>query len=112
MVKKIIITERQVQVIKKNIIENDMHENLVERMVADLNNNYEPMMGVMREDGEYREEPMVKIKVDNTETSIKRLYQYFKKKYKLGNEFTQQVIKDWMFGKIKDNRLSKNVSIN
>lgn len=93
-------------------MENNMHETLVEKLVADLNSNYEPMLGIVREDGEYYEEPMVKIKVDNTETTIKELYEYFKKKYKLGDEFTKQVIKDWMFGKIKDNKLSKNVPIN
>jgi hypothetical protein len=112
MGRTIIINERQLQVLKRSIMENNMHETLVEKLVADLNSNYEPMLGIVREDGEYYEEPMVKIKVDNTETTIKELYEYFKKKYKLGDEFTKQVIKDWMFGKIKDNKLSKNVPIN
>jgi hypothetical protein len=112
MATKLIITERQLGVLKAFLNENNAHTHLVEKLVADLNANYEPMLGVIREDGEYFEEPMVKVKVDENSITPKELYEYFKKKYKLGNEFTQQVIKDWMFGNIKDNRLSKNVAIN
>lgn len=108
---KLIITERQLGIIKKVITENSMHSDLVERLVKDLDANYEPMLGIMREDGEYYEEPMIKIKADESETSVKDVYDYFKKKYKLGDRFTQQVIKDWMFGNIKDNKLSKNVPL-
>lgn len=107
---KLIITERQLEVLK-NLQENNFHSSLVEKLVNDLNRNYEPMIGVVREEGEYYEEPMVKIKVDGTSTTPKDLYEYLKAKYKLGTEFTQQVIKDWMFGNIKDNRLSKNVPL-
>lgn len=112
MATKLIITERQLGVIKSFLNENNAHAHLVEKLVADLNANYEPMLGVIREDGEYLEEPMVKVKMDENSITPKELYEYFKKKYKLGDEFTQQVIKDWMFGNIKDNRLSKNVAIN
>jgi hypothetical protein len=38
--------------------------------------------------------------------------EYFMKKYRLGEAFTQQVIKDWMFGTHDGNKLSKNVAIN
>lgn len=105
---KLIITERQLGVIK----ENNFHASLVEKLVRDLNANYEPMIGIMREEGEYHEQPMIKVKLDNRSITPKDLFEYFKKKYQLGTEFTQQVIKDWAFGTIKDNRLSRNVPIN
>lgn len=108
---KLIITERQLDIIKQVITENNMHSDLVETLVKDLDANYEPMLGIVREDGEYYEQPMIKIKADDSETTVKDVYEYFKKKYKLGDRFTQQVIKDWMFGNIKDNRLSKNVPL-
>lgn len=112
MCAKLIITERQLSVIKNHLTENTHHEHLVEKLVSDLNANYEPMLGVMRENGEYREEPMVKVKVDEDSITPKQLYEYFKKKYKLGDEFTKQVIRDWMFGTLKGNKLSKNVAVN
>jgi hypothetical protein len=109
---KLIITERQLDVIKKHLNENDAHSHLVEKLVKDLNANYEPMLGIVREEGEYFEEPMIKVKVDEESITPKELYEYFKRKYKLGDEFTKQVIRDWMFGTIKGNKLSKNVAIN
>jgi len=105
---KLIITERQLGLIK----ENNFHSSLVEKLVSDLNANYEPMLGVMREEGEYYEHPMIKVKIDDRAITPKELFEYFKKKYRLGNEFIQQVIKDWAFGNIKDNKLTKNVTIN
>lgn len=109
---KLIITESQYNRLLGRINESSHHENLVEMMLSDLNANYEPMIGIVREDGEYFETPMIKIKVDETEITPRELYEYFKKKYKLGDDFTKQVIQDWAFGKIKDNQLSKNVPIN
>lgn len=109
---KLIITENQYNKLLKFISENNFHEKLVEMMVSDLDMNYEPMLGIMREDGEYFEEPMVRIKVDKSEITPKELFEYFKKKYKLGDDFTKQVIQDWMFGNIKNNMLTKNVPIN
>lgn len=109
---KLIITEKQLDALRKHINENKSYDSLVEQLVNDLNKNYEPMLGIMREDGEYHEEPMIKIKVDETEITPKDLFEYFKKKYNLGDDFTQQVIRDWMFGTLDGNRLSKNVPIN
>lgn len=109
---KLIITENQYSKLLKFINENNFHEKLVEMLVSDLDMNYEPMLGIMREEGEYFEEPMVRIKVDKSEITPKELFEYFKKKYKLGDNFTKQVIQDWMFGNIKNNMLTKNVPIN
>ena len=107
---KLIITERQYKILK-NLHETNFHESLVEKLVTDLNTNYEPMIGIMREDNEYHEKPMVKIKVDDTEITPKELFKYLKDKYKLGDKFIQQVISDWMFGTLDGNKLSKNVAI-
>ena len=107
---KLIITERQYNILK-SLNETNFHEALVEKLVSDLNTNYEPMLGIMREGGEYHESPMVKIKVDENEITPAELYLYFRKKYKLGKGFTKQVIRDWMFGTLDGNRLSKNVAI-
>jgi hypothetical protein len=71
------------------------------------------MIGVIRDGGEYHDKPMIKIKIDGSEIEVSDLYKYMKKKYNLGDEFIKQVIKDWMFGTLKDgNKLSKNVAIN
>lgn len=112
MSKRLIITESQYKKLVQHINENNFHEKLVEKLVSDLNMNYEPMIGIVREEGEYFETPMIKIKVDESEITPAELYEYFKKKYKLGDDFTKQVIQDWVFGNIKDNKLSKNVPIN
>ncbi len=109
---KLIITENQYKKILNHLNENGIHQKLVAELVADLNMNYEPMLGVVRENGEYTEEPMIKIKVDEEGITPRELFEYFKKKYKLGDSFIQQVIQDWMFKNIKDNQLTKNVPIN
>ena len=72
---KLIITERQYNILK-SLNETNFHEALVEKLVSDLNTNYEPMLGIMREGGEYHESPMVKIKVDETEITPAELYLY------------------------------------
>lgn len=109
---KLIITEQQYYKLQASLREGSMHENLVELLVNDLNSNYEPMIGMVYENGEYHNIPMVKNKIDETETTVKNLYEYFMKKYGLGEAFTEQVIQDWMYGRIKDNKLSRNVPIN
>lgn len=113
MKKTIIITETQLERLKNFIQEGIVYTKMVERIKKDLDLNYEPSIGVMREGGEYFEEPMVKIKIDGEMITPKALYEYLKYKYKMGDDFTKQIIRDWMFGKInKDNRLSKNVPLN
>ena len=110
---KIIISETQLEHLKRNLLEGEAFTKMVETMRKDLDTNYEPILGVVREGGEYSEKPMFKIKVDGETITPKALYEYLKYKYKMGDDFTKQVIKDWMFDRITDdNRLSKNVSLN
>ncbi len=109
---KMIITEKQLGVLRKYLNENTIYENMVETMVNDLNMNYRPMVAAIREDGEYHDKPMFEVIVDGNQITVKELYEYLKKKYGTGDDFTKQVIKDWAFGTLKNNQLSKNVSIN
>jgi hypothetical protein len=58
------------------------------------------------------ETPMVMVKADEESITPKDLYEYMKYKHKMGDEFTKQVIRDWMFGNITDGYLlSKNVTM-
>ena len=110
--KKIIITEGQLGRLKTRLNEESLQSMVVRQMKEDLDMNYSPISKFMREGGEYYETPMIEIKVDGEVISPKSLYEYMKYKYKMGEEFTKQVIRDWMFGKISDDyMLSKNVSM-
>ena len=109
--KKLIITESQLARLEKNINEG-AHSTLVKRMKEELDKNYEPIAKFVREGGEYREQPMIQVKADGEAITAKDLYEYMKYKYKVGEAFTQQVIRDWVDKKITDDyRLSKNVSL-
>jgi hypothetical protein len=112
MKKRLIITESQLNMLKLSLNEN-AHSSLVKRMKEELDMNYTPIEKFVREGGEYYEKPMVMVKADEEAITPKDLFEYLKYKYKVGEEFTKQVIKDWMFGKITDDyRLSKNVALN
>ena len=82
-------------------------------MKEDLDRNYQPVDKFVREGGEYFEKPMIEVKADGEVITPKALFEYLKYKYKLGEEFTKQVISDWMYGNISDNyMLTKNVPLN
>jgi hypothetical protein len=111
MKKRLIITENQLKRLKTSLTEN-AHSSLIKRMKEELDKNYTPIEKFVREGGEYFEKPMVMINADEEAITPKDLYEYMKSKYKVGEEFTKQIIKDWMFGKITDDyRLSKNVAL-
>jgi hypothetical protein len=110
MKKKLIITESQY---KRIIVESNVYSGIVKQMKEFLDKNYEPVEKFVREGGEYFEKPMIMVKADEEIISPKDLYEYMKYKFKTGDDFTKQVIKDWMFNKITDDySLSKNVSLN
>ena len=113
MKKKLIITEGQLERLKFNLKEGTIHSNIVKQMKEDLDMNYESIENFVREGGEYSEKPMIMVKADQEVITPKSLYEYLKYKYKMGEEFTKQVIRDWMYGKITDDyRLSKNTPMN
>ena len=112
MKKRLIITETQLERLKMSLNET-AHSSLVKRRKEELDMNYTPIEKFVREGGEYYEKPMVMVKADEEAITPKALYEYMKYKYKVGEAFIQQVIKDWMYGKITDDyRLSKNVALN
>lgn len=110
MKKRIIITESQYKRLEHILNESTAHSSVVKQMKTELDANYEPIEKYVREGGEYFEKPMVMVKADKESITPKSLYEYLKYKYKMGDEFTKQVIRDWMYGKISDDYLlSKNV---
>lgn len=110
---RLIIRESQLEYLKKTIQESLVYSRMVERIKKDLDLNYAASIGVVREGGEYFEKPMIKILIDGEMITPKALYEYLKFKYKMGDDFTKQIIQDWVFGKITDDyRLSKNVALN
>lgn len=112
MKKKIIITESQFKRLEKSLKESTAHSSVVKQIKTELDANYEPIEKFVREGGEYFEKPMVMVKADKETITPKSLYEYLKYKYKMGDEFTKQVIRDWMYGNISDEyQLSKNVSM-
>lgn len=111
MKKKLIITESQLSRIL-NINESTVHSTMVKKIKEFLDYGYEPSQAFVREGGEYFEKPMITVKLDDETISPKDLYEYLKEKFKMGDDFTKQVIEDWMFNKIsEDYQLSKNVSM-
>lgn len=112
MKRKLIITESQYERLRQNLQENTVHSNMVRRMKEELDNNYAPIEKFVREGGEYFSEAMIMVKADEEVITPKALFEYFKYKYDLGEDFIKQVIRDWVDGKITDDyRLSKNVPL-
>jgi hypothetical protein len=113
MKQKLIITESQLERLKSSLNESVVHSNMVKRMKEDLDKNYQPIEKFVREGGEYESRAMIMVNADEEVITPKDLYEYLKYKYKMGEEFTKQVIRDWVDGKITDDfRLSKNVALN
>ena len=110
MGKRIKITESQLERLRGIIIESLEYTDTIKKMKEDLDMNYEFTNKFVREGGEYFEEPMIMVKVDEEVITPKALYEYMKYKYKTNEEFAKQVIRDWVDGKITDDyRLSKNI---
>lgn len=113
MNKKLIITESQYNRIFKNMINEGDYEIILDRVLSDLNKNYEKVNAVVKDYHDYRETPMIKVKVDGAVITPKNLLEYLKYSYHgvCGEEFLKQVVDDWYYDKIKDGNLSKNVSL-
>ena len=112
MKKKLIITEKQLESLKMNLNEGLAHSTMVRRMKEDLDAHYQPVERFVREGGEYDTKAMIMVNADEELITPKDLFEYLKYKYKMGEDFTKQVIRDWVDGKITDDfRLSKNVAL-
>lgn len=109
---KIIITESQYARLENLLLEVNAHSVAVRKVKELLDANYEPIEKFVREGGEYFEKPMIMVKTDNEVITPKSLYEYLKYKFGLGDDFTKQIIKDWMNGSITKNfGLSRNVPL-
>ena len=111
--KKIVITERQREILAKfELNEANDYELIIKKIVDDLNLNYEPVVGTYRQGGEYFEKPIVKIKADGQTTTPKELLDYLKFKNKsAGEKLLRQILLDWVNGNLDDYKLSKNVGL-
>jgi len=111
--KRIVITERQREILAKfELNEANDYELMVKKVVDDLNLNYEPVVGTYRQGGEYFEKPIVKIKADGQTTSPKELLDYLKfKNQSVSEKLLRQIILDWVNGDIENYTLTKNVGL-
>ena len=111
MKKKLIITETQLKKLTLKLNET-AHSAMVKKIKEELDANYQPIMKFVRQGGDYRNQPMLEIKLDGEAITPEALFKYLNRKYIVSEEFLQQVIRDWVDGKITDDyRLSKNVSL-
>ena len=111
MKKKLIITETQLKNLTLKLNET-AHSSMVKKIKEELDANYQPIMKFIRQGGDYKNQPMLEVKVDGEAITPEALYKYLNRKYIVGEEFLQQVIRDWVDGTITDDyRLSKNVSL-
>ena len=106
---KIIITEKQ----KDNILENEVVERNVSKIIKFLNKRYEPIIATEKHNDEYKEKPMVKNLIDENILTLDELKSYILKKFNShSKEFLNQVIKDWFSGYYnKYNKLSRNIKL-
>jgi hypothetical protein len=111
MRKKLIITEKQYKVIKKLLSETTDYQIIVNTIVEDLNNNYVRAIETYLDDNEYKKRKCFEVVADGRIVTPGELLEYFKGKYKFGENFLRQVITDWCDYKAVDGALSKNVGL-
>lgn len=110
MKKKIMITEKQLNI----IIENETIQNrIVKTIVNYLRNYYEPIIGIFPDKNDYTTGGLIHNNIDGTTLSPKALKERLKYKFgDLSDEFLEQIISDWFNDKITDDYLlSKPVSM-
>lgn len=111
MKQKLIISEEQYNNLYKFITESSIYEDKVNEILKDLEMNYKKALEKYRDGNEYKQRKVFEIKADGDIISPKDLLIYLKNKYDVGEEFLKQLLDDWCHNKIKDGRLSKNVSL-
>jgi hypothetical protein len=113
MKKKLIISERQLNKITNYIVENTRYTEIVETIVSDLESNYKKAVEAYEDvvAGDYQQRKVFEIKVSGEIIDPLALSEYIQKKYKVGKEFSEQVISDWCSGSINNGLLSKDVNI-
>ena len=109
MSRKLKITEEQFSMIVEHL-----QEKSVERVVEYLENYYKASTGTYRKGGEYHDQPMIANEVDGEMMTPKSLFQHLKYKFNMGDDFLQQIVRDWYDGKFENNSnysLSRNVKM-
>jgi hypothetical protein len=113
MKKRLIISESQYAKLKTLLNEAEYHELMVEKIAKDLDSNYDRAFETYRDGNEYKKRKVFQVKVDGEAVTPQNLLEYLKLKYEdVSEDFLKQLMNDWCDNKIKDGRLSKNVSIN
>ena len=113
MKKKLIISETQLKKIANYIAENTRYKEMVETIVSDLEKNYKKAIETYEDvvSGDYQQRKVFEIKVSGELIDPLALSEYIQKKYKVGKEFSQQILDDWCSGSINNGLLSKDVNI-
>lgn len=105
--KTIRITSRQAEIIKEAMA----RDTVVKKLSTELDSVYEPVQKYVRAGVDYKNGVMVKNKIDGQEISLAALRDYLSDKHGLDGKFVEQVIRDWVFGDIKDGMLSSNIPL-
>ena len=111
MRKKLIITEKQYNVIKKLLSESNDYQIIVNSVIEDLNKNYVRAVETYLDGNEYKKRKCFEVVADGRIITPEELFSYFKSKYNFGDNFLKQVITDWCDYKVVDGALCKNIGL-
>jgi hypothetical protein len=113
MKKKLIISETQLNKLASYIAENTKYQHMVEIIVDDLEKNYRKAVETYEDvvSGDYQQRKVFEIKVSDEVIDPLTLSEYIQKKYKVSEEFSQQILDDWCSGSINNGLLSKDINI-
>ena len=97
----------------KNLLNESVHANAVEKIVKYLNSYYLPVDGVFPIADEFVTKRMVEKKIDGGKITPRQLNAYIKSKFNgYSGVFIDEIIKEWFQGSIRsDFILHKNVSM-
>jgi hypothetical protein len=111
MRKKLIISEEQYKALAQ-LNETEFYESMVNKIVDDLKRNYKKAVQTYRDGNEYKQRKVFEIIADGDVIQPNDLLTYLEGKYEsVGKSFLKQLLEDWCDDKIKDGRLSKNISL-
>lgn len=113
MKKKLIISETQLSKIASYIVENTRYQHMVEIILDDLEKNYKKAIETYEDvvAGDYQQRKVFEVKVSGEVIDPLALSEYIQKKYKVSEEFSQQILDDWCSGNINNGLLSRDVNI-
>lgn len=107
---KLIISEEQFNRLNK-VIDEAAHNDMVSKIVSDLERNYKKALETYRDGNEYKQRKVFEIIIDGELISPSDLLKYLKGKYEVSEDFLKQLLDDWCDGTIKDDTLSTGVTM-